>query len=186
MVSIIEGNDKTSFGSAYVSCACILCNLESLEDPRQLQRQISKKLLRFGSSFWSVTVVETRRSVCFPFVPGFAWRVLVGFVFIFATGFAFRSLLGCFAVFVPVKWFMRFFPGSALFCLCKKKKTRINESKESTLIKDVRANCLCASFLRTQFTSQCQAMSRIEQVGTVIFLHGFTLVNARSLQFFVQ
>ena len=61
------------------------------------------------------------------------------------------------------------FPWFRTVLSLREKKTRINESKESTLTKDGRANFLCASFLRTQFTSQCHAMSRIEQVGIVIF-----------------
>ena len=52
-------------------------------------------------------------------------------------------------------------------------------------LKDVHANCFCASLLRTQFTSACQmprhALStctveeiwRIALVGTIISMHGF-------------
>ena len=58
-----------------------------------------------------------------------------------------------------------------------------------TRFKDVRVNCFCASLLRTQLTSRCQATSCIERarcgrnveiiapVGTLVSVHGFNFLK---------
>jgi len=63
------------------------------------------------------------------------------------------------------------------------------------MFKDVRASCLCASLLRTQFTLRCHALSAraveemwryIALVGTLISMRGFNSLKCLVTPYFLS